>query len=156
MSLYAWLILFFFFFLKHKCFKKEDPVLQLMSLGWSVPFEPWLLRAGRHSCQSVSIGRMGPGSWSLLGICAHSLWGLLAQLPAAGRLTGFLCPVRWGRGSLRAPDSRQTDRVLVSHQVRAGSMGMEILPVRKTSMHFGILSWTTQIARVSTFSWQMG
>lgn len=63
----------FFFFLKHKCFKKEDPVLQLMSLGWSVPFEPWLLRAGHHSCQSVSIGRMGPGSWSLLGICAHSL-----------------------------------------------------------------------------------
>lgn len=40
---------------------------------------------------------------------------------------------------------------LIFCQARVGLMEMETSPAQRTSLLFGILSWITQIARVSTF-----
>lgn len=138
---------------KCRCFKHnfdleyEDLLFQLMMLGWSAPSELCFIIAG-HSFCLLSITARQPCMMGPSVSCSSQ--GLFSW---ASRYTWYLCS-HPQRACVPAPGMHRAHELnvnLVSCQVRVGSMEMETSPARRTSLLFGILSWITQIARVSTF-----
>lgn len=133
------------------CFKhnfslgKEVPLFQLVTLHWTTLFEFCSIIAEPCFCLLV---RHYKAAWQ-----DRSCSELLPTGPFLLVLKKNLCSQPQS-AYVPAPGMQGVDELnvnLVPCQVKVGSMEMEISPARRISLLFGILSWITQIARVSTF-----